>query len=59
VDVEDPTIKILPGDCDVIIDNNGTEEELTEKVTRLFDLVTNKGAIHPYWGIPQSTLVKS
>ena len=53
VDVEDTTIKILPGDCDVIIDNNGTEEELREKVTRLFDLIAKKPGIHPYWGIPR------
>jgi len=39
VNIADPTIKIKPGDCDIIIDNNGTEEELHEKVTRLFDCI--------------------
>jgi hypothetical protein len=39
VNVEDPTIKISPRDCDVIVDNNGTEEELHFKLKRLFDLI--------------------
>lgn len=56
VDVEDPTIKILPGDCDVIIDNNGTEEELKEKVTRLFNLIGKKGSKNPFVGADYGTL---
>ena len=39
VQVKDPTIKILPKDCDIIIDNNGSVEQLHEKVSRLFDLI--------------------
>ena len=35
----DPTCKILATDCDIIIDNNGTEEELVEKTERLFALI--------------------
>lgn len=35
----DPTCKILPTDCDIILDNNGTEEELVEKTRRLFTLI--------------------
>lgn len=35
----DPTCKILPTDCDIIIDNNGTEEELREKMVRLLNLI--------------------
>jgi len=35
----DPTIKILPGDCDIILDNNDSVESLREKVTRIFDLI--------------------
>jgi len=38
----DPTCKILRGDCDVAVDNNGTEPELREKLTRLFDLINPK-----------------
>lgn len=33
----DPTCKILREDCDIIIDNNGTIEELYLRLTRLFD----------------------
>ena len=36
----DPTCKILRSDCDVIFDNNGTEEELLAKVARFFNLIT-------------------
>jgi hypothetical protein len=32
----DPTCKILASDCDIIIDNNGTKDELREKLVRLF-----------------------
>jgi hypothetical protein len=35
----DPTCKILATDCDIILDNNGTEEELIEKTERLFALI--------------------
>lgn len=35
----DPTCKILATDCDIIIDNNGTEEELREKMVRLLNLI--------------------
>ena len=35
----DPTCKILPADCDIIIDNNGTKEELRYKLTRLFAVI--------------------
>ena len=35
----DPTCKILKEDCDVIVDNNGTIEELYARLTRLFDLI--------------------
>jgi len=35
----DPTCKILSTDCDIIIDNNGTEEELREKMVRLLNLI--------------------
>jgi len=35
----DPSCKILPTDCDIIIDNNGTEEELRYKLTRLFAII--------------------
>jgi hypothetical protein len=35
----DPTCKILAADCDIIIDNNGTEEELIERTERLFGLI--------------------
>lgn len=35
----DPTCKILKTDCDIIIDNNGTEEELIEKTERLLALI--------------------
>ena len=35
----DPSCKILPTDCDIIIDNNGTEEELRYKLTRLFAVI--------------------
>lgn len=35
----DPSCKILPADCDIIIDNNGTEEELKHKLTRLFAII--------------------
>ena len=35
----DPSCKILASDCDIIIDNNGTEDELKDKLTRLFDLI--------------------
>ena len=38
----DPTCKILPTDCDIIIDNNGTEEELREKMVRLLKLIAPK-----------------
>lgn len=38
----DPTCKILPTDCDIIIDNNGTEEELRERVTRIAKLIAPK-----------------
>jgi hypothetical protein len=33
----DPSCKIQRGDCDVIVDNNGTIEELYGRLTRLFD----------------------
>jgi hypothetical protein len=33
----DPSCKILKEDCDVIVDNNGTIEELYGRLTRLFD----------------------
>lgn len=39
VTVEDPTCKIFPGDCDIIVDNNGTELGLHQRLTRLFDLL--------------------
>ncbi len=54
----DPTCKILSDDCDIIIDNNGTEEELVTKVTRLFDLIlgSNSGNVSdgkkPELGLP-------
>jgi hypothetical protein len=32
----DPTCKILKADCDIIVDNNGTIEELYGRLTRLF-----------------------
>lgn len=35
----DPSCKILPADCDIIIDNNGTEEELKYKLARLFAVI--------------------
>jgi hypothetical protein len=35
----DPTCKILATDCDIIIDNNGTKEELREKMVRLLNLI--------------------
>ena len=35
VPVSDPTCKILSGDCDIILDNNGTLDELRERVWRL------------------------
>jgi len=35
-DYVDPTCKILKGDCDIIIDNNGTEAEAHDRITRLF-----------------------
>lgn len=35
----DPTCKILATDCDIIIDNNGTEEELRKKLDRLLGLI--------------------
>lgn len=38
----DPTCKILATDCDIIIDNNGTEEELREKMVRLLKLIAPK-----------------
>lgn len=31
----DPTCKVLPGDCDITIRNNGTEAELETKLERL------------------------
>jgi dephospho-CoA kinase len=43
----DPTCKILQEDCDVIIDNNGTIEELYVKLTRLFDLMSSRIASKP------------
>jgi hypothetical protein len=33
----DPSCKILQGDCDISVDNNGTIEELYGRLTRLFD----------------------
>ena len=42
VPTADPTCKILPIDCDTIIDNNGTEEELKNKLTRLFSLICSQ-----------------
>jgi hypothetical protein len=38
----DPTCKILSTDCDIIVDNNGTEEELREKMARLLKLIAPK-----------------
>lgn len=35
----DPTCKILATDCDIIVDNNGTEDELREKMLRLLKLI--------------------
>ncbi len=34
---EDPTCKILRADADVIIDNNGSQQELEKRVLRLFN----------------------
>lgn len=39
VSADDPTIKIHPGDCDIIIDNNGTEDEMKDRLIRLFSLM--------------------
>ncbi len=33
----DPSCKILRGDCDISVDNNGTIDELWGRLTRLFD----------------------
>jgi len=38
---QDPSLDILPGDCDIRIDNNGTLEELEAKVYRLCDTFSN------------------
>jgi hypothetical protein len=35
----DPSCKILPEDCDIIIDNNGTEEELKYRLTRFIAMM--------------------
>lgn len=35
----DPTCKILSTDCDIIVDNNGTKEELRKKMERLLKLI--------------------
>ncbi len=37
----DPTCKILSTDCDIIIDNNGTEEDLRGKMVRLLKLIAS------------------
>jgi hypothetical protein len=39
----DPSCKILAADADVIVDNNGTEEELEQKLLRLFNLILSAG----------------
>lgn len=44
----DPSCKILASDCDIIIDNNGTEEELEFKVRRLFDLILGTKNTNPF-----------
>ena len=36
----DPTCKIIASDCDIIIDNNGTENELREKLVRFLHLIS-------------------
>jgi hypothetical protein len=38
----DPTCKILATDCDIIIDNNGTKEDLRERMVRLLNLIAPK-----------------
>lgn len=34
-DYRDPSLDILPTDCDVIVDNNGTEADLRQRILRL------------------------
>ncbi len=43
----DPSCKILRGDCDVIVDNDGTIAELYARLTRLFDrlIIAHDGAL--------------
>ncbi len=40
-DYVDPTCKVLRSDCDIIMENNDTEEDLKEKVNRLFHIIQN------------------
>jgi hypothetical protein len=43
----DPSCKILREDCDIIVDNNGTIEELYGRLARLFDLMSSRMASKP------------